>query len=747
MAGLFLHLNFSFVATVRILTVIIIVCSTFCWAQEYADPEYYLVDSLVLEDLYDEEIEVLEKNLEKYHNAENDSVAIVALARVTNALGHPIWEAYNYLLYQECRKILKKNKSNFIRMNLAGSINNMGYAASNRGDSYLAADYYIQSADIFGQAGDSAGMALGYLNVANIYKKIGEIELSNEMDQKGLEIALAIDNPCHIALGYHNLGLKLNSGGLYEDAMEKYDLGLKYSKLCDTDKSLEALFYSGYADIYTSKGEDSLADAYYQKSLDLRLLYDDYTGVIALMIEFSDFKVKMIQKKIDAKEDYQEYAQETKELMDETLDLARYNNSKPYRMRTYVNLSTFYRIQGNYSKARTFADSAYAMIDEVEGILHHEKALESKYLIAKIQKDHKGALEYYEKLIAIREQLRNNEAIRQATQEKYKIEYLIQSAKDSAAFQAKHQLAEKEIELKNNQIATSNRQMVFLIIGILLIAVFSFFLYKKFQQSQEQKAIIEDQKAKVEEAHQEIKDSINYAKRIQAAILPPKEIVDKYLKDSFIIYLPKDVVAGDFYWLQGVDSKPLFAAADCTGHGVPGAMVSVVCNNALNRSVKEFGLTDPGKILDKTREIVIDEFSKSNQDVKDGMDIALCYLDGMNLQFAGANNSLWLIRDNELIAYKGDKQPVGNFEHQKHFTTHQIELKSGDTIYLFSDGIVDQFGGDKGKKFKPKSLKDLLLRIQDKSIQEQKEEVIHAFNSWKGDYDQIDDVCVIGVRI
>lgn len=259
--------------------------------------------------------------------------------------------------------------------------------------------------------------------------------------------------------------------------------------------------------------------------------------------------------------------------------------------------------------------------------------------------------------------------------------------------------------------------------------------------------LISAQKDLLEEVHKEITDSIAYAKRIQTAILPPQSLLDKHLKDHFVLYMPKDVVAGDFFWLEEAKGTVYFAAADCTGHGVPGAMVSVICNNALNRSVREYGLTTPGEILSKTREIVIQEFEKSEEEVKDGMDIGLCALKGNAIQFSGANNPLWLIRDHELIEVKGDKQPVGKFIYSTDFNTHSLDLKKGDTIYLLTDGFVDQFGGEKGKKFKAKQLKELLLSVQEKSLAEQKDVLRSEFEKWRGTLEQVDDVCLIAFRL
>jgi len=262
-----------------------------------------------------------------------------------------------------------------------------------------------------------------------------------------------------------------------------------------------------------------------------------------------------------------------------------------------------------------------------------------------------------------------------------------------------------------------------------------------------EKEMVEEQKATIEEAHNEIKDSIIYAKRIQSAILPSDKSVREHLKNSFIFYRPKDIVAGDFYWLEASGDTVYFAAADCTGHGVPGAMVSVICNGGLNRSVREFSLIKPGDILHKTRELVLQEFEKSEEDVKDGMDIALCKIKGTVLSYSGANNPLWIIRNGEVLERKADKQPIGKHMDNKPFTTHTMELEKGDTLYVFSDGYSDQFGGPRGKKYKSGNFKKFLLSIQPYTMEEQYTLLNEEFERWRGELDQLDDVCIIGVRI
>ena len=272
--------------------------------------------------------------------------------------------------------------------------------------------------------------------------------------------------------------------------------------------------------------------------------------------------------------------------------------------------------------------------------------------------------------------------------------------------------------------------------------------HKSRQELLEKNKIITEQKSIVEEKNREITESIEYALRIQTAILPPEKIVKQYLENSFIIYKPKDIVAGDFYWMESVGDLVLFAACDCTGHGVPGAMVSVVCHNALNRAVREFGLTQPAAILDKTSEIVKENFSKSEEDIKDGMDISLCAykIKTNKLEWAGANNPLWLISNHELIETKADKQSIGYSEDSKPFTNHTFTLKAGENIYIFSDGFQDQFGGEGENKFTKRRFKELLLSLQNLTIQAQGIAIDKFIVEYRKETEQTDDILVMGVK-
>ena len=272
------------------------------------------------------------------------------------------------------------------------------------------------------------------------------------------------------------------------------------------------------------------------------------------------------------------------------------------------------------------------------------------------------------------------------------------------------------------------------------------------QKVKERTSEVTQQKQLVEEKQKEIIESISYAKRLQEAILPPREFINKEISENFVLYAPKDLVAGDFYWAEKINGVFLIAAADSTGHGVPGAMVSVVCSNALNRAVKEFELIDTGKILDKTRELVIETFDKSYSEVKDGMDISLLAIDTINkkILWSGANNPLWYIHpagSNALIEIKANKQPIGKSEFIVPFNARQIDYKPGTIFYLFTDGFADQFGGPKGKKFKYKPFFDLLKNNAGLSMQDQAREIQLAFKNWKGDLEQVDDLCILGIKL
>jgi serine phosphatase RsbU (regulator of sigma subunit)/antitoxin component YwqK of YwqJK toxin-antitoxin module len=283
------------------------------------------------------------------------------------------------------------------------------------------------------------------------------------------------------------------------------------------------------------------------------------------------------------------------------------------------------------------------------------------------------------------------------------------------------------------------------------IFLFLGFVVWTYLNSKKANRILSEKNQVISQKNSEILDSITYARRIQTAILPPDRQIKAFLKNSFILYLPKDIVAGDFYWMESIDESVYFAACDCTGHGVPGAMVSVVCNNALNRALHEFGERMPGNIFDKTRQLVMENFAKSDEEVNDGMDASLCVLDinTRKLRWSGANNPIWIYRASEkrMQEIKPDKQAIGRGYEFAPFTTHELELEKGDIIYIFTDGYADQFGGVKGKKLTKAKFREYMLHIAELPMETQREKLLAQHDEWRGKLEQVDDICVIGVRV
>lgn len=301
---------------------------------------------------------------------------------------------------------------------------------------------------------------------------------------------------------------------------------------------------------------------------------------------------------------------------------------------------------------------------------------------------------------------------------------------------------------------------------IVLVITGSLFAYIKIRERKlrQEKKILEDKVSErtaevvqknmeLDEINKDITASIRYAKRIQDAILPPDEFVKKHLADSFVLFKPKDIVSGDFYWMADKKDKVIFTAVDCTGHGVPGAFMSIVGHNLLDRIVMEQNILQPAQILDELNKSIGDTLRQTDLEdntVRDGMDIALCVYDKSTrvLEYAGAYNPLWLIRNGELTEIKADKMPIGNqkFGTIKHFTLHRLQMEKGDSIYLFSDGFADQFGGPAGKKFKTSSFKQLLLSSQHLSMKEQGRLLNATTEDWRGTHEQVDDILVWGTR-
>lgn len=268
-----------------------------------------------------------------------------------------------------------------------------------------------------------------------------------------------------------------------------------------------------------------------------------------------------------------------------------------------------------------------------------------------------------------------------------------------------------------------------------------------------QKEEIEQQKLQIEEYYVQVTDSINYAKRIQDAILPPERLAKELLPQSFILFKPKDIVSGDFYWLEKANNKVFFATVDCTGHGVPGAFMSIVGHNNLKNALQKTNGESPAKVLDELNRGVSETLhqKEDGSSSKDGMDIACCAInfETLELEYAGAYNPLYILRDGEIEQIKANKFPIGSFLTKKvdQFTNNKVQLKKGDILYLFSDGYADQFGGAKSRKLMYKRFRELLISISYLPMVEQRNQLDDFLSDWMGDEEQVDDIIVMGVKV
>lgn len=323
-----------------------------------------------------------------------------------------------------------------------------------------------------------------------------------------------------------------------------------------------------------------------------------------------------------------------------------------------------------------------------------------------------------------------------------------------AKLEIAHQEEQYKKELAEAETAKeSANKNIFLFCGVIVLILGGFAVYKWIESNKQKQIIslqkneVEVQKELIEEKNKDIIDSMIYASSIQQAIITSQDYFANMFTDFFVLYKPRDIVSGDFYWAyQAEDGKKLIAVGDCTGHGVPGAMMSMLGTAFLNEVVIEGKERNPEKILEKLRELVKNAMSRKGG--RDGMDMAFCVIDGNKLKFSGANLPVYVLRNGHLIELKGDKQPVG-FQNtiEAPFTAVEMDVKKDDKIYLFSDGYADQFGGSKGKKYKYKTFRDKLAAINRLTFLEQKQIIDTEFETWKGDLEQLDDVCVIGVRV
>jgi len=430
------------------------------------------------------------------------------------------------------------------------------------------------------------------------------------------------------------------------------------------------------------------------------------------------------------------------------LDVANEYDMVDSKATIYMEISNSYILDNQFDEAQSMAVRSYKISEESSLIYEKSEALYQLVYIAELLNNYQDAFTYQKELTVLEKEIFNVEKVKKAKEMEGQLN-LVQKEKI---------IAEQELSIRAEQQEAdrvkSQNNYLYLVIGIVsLLVFFTLWIYFKTRKLNTsinlQKDIIQEKGEAIEEAYNNIHDSLEYSKYIQRAMLPSNEFFNSKFSDHFIYFQPKDIVSGDFYWGQEQDGCVYVAAVDCTGHGVPGAMVSIIGYNGLNRCLKELNLKQPSKILNNLSDFVEESLFNEEKEMKDGMDMALCSFDLKNnvVNYAGANNSIYVVSNGELKEYKSNKRPVGKFPSKNEFKEEKIEVNKGDAVYLFSDGYADQFGGAKGKKMKYKAFREILTSFAMEPMEVQMELVKKRFEDWKGDLEQIDDVCIIGIRI
>jgi serine phosphatase RsbU (regulator of sigma subunit)/Tfp pilus assembly protein PilF len=651
--------------------------------------------------LFPSQINAQQKELDSLYRIVNTSSSDTAIANAYVMITEYIGYEHPDTVLALCKKAIaitdkhttyknKEEKKSFLRSR-SNALNNMGLIYMNKGDISQALDHYFKCLAIMEENNDKPGIVLSLNNIGGIYRNQGDNIQAMDYYFRALKLAKESGDKDGTAFSLGNIGIIYLNMKQYDQALASYFKSLAIRESIG-DKVGTAMSLSNIGLIYDHKNEPKKAIDYYLRSLEKLRELNDKDGISY----------------------------------------------------TLSNIANVYLDENEIEKAYKAGKEALEIAKEIDFPEDIRDAASVLQQIYRKQNRWKDALDMQDLYVAIKDSLVNEETRKTATKGQLRYEYE----------KAKLEL-EKEQEKKDVIRREEKRQQKLITLSVtvmlLLVLVFSIFLYNRFRVTNQQKQIIVEQKHIVEEKQKEIIDSIHYAQRIQSTLLAQKELLNRYLPEYFVLYRPKDIVSGDFYWATEKDGRFYLAVCDSTGHGVPGAFMSLLNVSFLNEAVNEKNISKPNEILDYVRARLITAVSQDGG--QDGMDGILICLENLNnekeikVTYAAAYNTPVLIKDQQLILASADKMPVGKGEKSSTFSLYSLQVKKNDIIYLYTDGFADQFGGPKGKKFKYKQLHENLLAGINLSMDLQKEKLDKTFSEWKGEMEQVDDVCVVGIKI
>ena len=657
---------------------------------------------------------------------------------------------------------------------LAITYNHLGFFAEDKRNYSEALKNYFSALKIREAIGDKKGGASSYNNIARIYYRQNNLPEALKCYLSALKKYEVIGDKKNIAYCYANSGVIYHKQGNIADALKSHFASLKIFEEIADNKSISFSF-NNIGAVYETQGNYSEALKNHISSLKIRKAIGDKKGVAnsynnignvydnmsnypeALKNYFASLKIcESIGDSLGIGGSYCNIGIVYKHIGNYSEALKNYfsglkiMNQLGYKegiAASFLNIGLLYTKQKKLKEAEIYLNKSKELSKEIGHIENVKNAYGALTELDSTKGNFKEAYENHKLYIIYRDSL-DNEATRKKTiqsQMTYDFE------KKEAVADAEHK---KELENQNSLAEEKSRKqkvvLAFVGGGLFLVLVFAGFIFRSLRVTRKQKDIIEKQKGIVEhqkllvEEHQkEIVDSIIYAKRIQYALLANKLLLENNLPEHFILFKPKDIVSGDFYWASKRDDKFYIAACDSTGHGVPGAFMSLLNISFLNEAVNEKNISEPNEILNHVRRRLIENMD----DGQDGMDAILMCVDGNNITYAAANNSPSIIKNGKTISLPTDKMPVGKGERANSFTSYTIEFEKGDSLYLYTDGYADQFGGPKFKKFMYKQLNELILSISNLPVTEQSKILNTKFEDWKGNLEQVDDVLIIGAKL
>ena len=629
---------------------------------------------------------------------------------------------------------------------IVGAYGNIANAYYELGDYPKALDYYFKTLKIAEEIGDKKLIVRWLGNIGVVFCRQGDYPKSLGYYFKALNISEKMDDKKGIASVCNNIGIIYKYKKDYLKALNYFSKALKISELLD-DKSGVANSLGNIGIIHDNLGEYDAALEYYFKSLEIAQELDNKKIIAG--------DLGNIGSVYNAKKNYfaalNFYSKALK--IDEELGN---KNGIAIKM---GNIGSLYTSIKNYTEAEKYLKKSLSIAEEIGSLADIKDANEYLSVLYSQMGKHQKAMDHYKKSMIARDSIfneaKNYELLRK------EMSYELSKSELAAKAEQEKLIAQQEAEKKKQQIILWS-----IISGLFLVLIFAGFIYRSLHITNKQKNIIELQKNEVskqkeivEKQKEKIIDSITYAQHIQQSILIEEDEIKHWFPDSFIYYQPKDIVSGDFYWYSKIGNKIILAAIDCTGHGVPGAFMSIIGNTLLNQIVNENHITRPSEILLYLNTGIYKALRQGKDKTlsRDGMDIALCCFDFSNneLQYAGAKNPLYLFIGNEITIIKGDRQTIGgnSFRTTKknvpeiQFTNHVIQIEKGTCIYMFTDGYLDQFGGNERKKFSAHKFQKLLSNHYHNSMEKQKEIIAATHKEWKGHFQQTDDVLVMGIRI